>query len=100
MTHRSGKRSSQRNFEQMMGGAGTCSTCGKTRYLTKPAAKKAIRQMPSRTNRICAYPCGDFWHIGQPPKKLVTGEIRRSQVVPTKPREPFSWRAKDERKPS
>ena len=93
-----GKRPSQRDFEQLMGGAGTCSTCGKTRYLTKSDAKKAIRQMPSRANRLSAYACGNYWHTGRPPRGLVSGNQVRAEIGPAAMRTPHSWKSKDERK--
>lgn len=45
------------------GDAGRCSDCGKTRWGSRADAKKfAKRHHPG--DRIRAYQCGDFWHLG------------------------------------
>lgn len=91
---KSGKRPSQREFEQGHGAGGTCPSDGKSRYLDKAAAKRAIKRLPGKTGRMQAYRCGAFWHIGKVPSRLVTGEITRDEIGPTRPRAPFGYRPK------
>lgn len=98
MSTRQGKRASQREFEQGHGAGGTCPADGKSRYLTKAAAKRAIKRLPGKTSRLQAYACGDFWHVGRPPQSLVRGEISRDEIGPTRPREPFSFTPKGGKK--
>lgn len=91
MSRRDGKRSSQREYEQGHGAGGTCPDDGKSRYLDKAAAKRAIKRLPGKTARLNAYRCGDFWHIGRVPSQLAAGEISRDNIGPTRARTPFSW---------
>lgn len=89
-----GKRPSQREFEQGHGAGGTCPDDGKSRYLDKAAAKRAIRRLTGKGARMQAYRCGDFWHIGRVPTLLRQGLISRDEVGPTRPREPYGWTGK------
>lgn len=89
MSRREGKRPSQRAHEQMMGSAGACEPCGgKSRFLSKSAAKLCIRRMKGREGRLNAYRCpedGVFWHLGHPPKELTAGEVARAELKPRGP---------------
>lgn len=47
---------------------GRCETCGKVRYVSRKAAKKAASQIASQHRgrsgkKLRPYPCGDFWHL-------------------------------------
>lgn len=47
-------------------------TCGKTRYLTRRDAKKVARNLfPG--DHLTAYPCGDWWHFGHEPERVLHG---------------------------
>lgn len=85
MTRRSGKTASQRDFEQRNGGAGECTSCGKLRFLTKAAAKRAASQLPHRQGRLNAYRCGDFWHIGHLPRAIARGLATRDDLGRSRP---------------
>lgn len=56
--------------------------CGKVRFASKGAAKRAIRRMRGRVGKVRAYRCSEngWWHIGHPPGALVRGEISRADV--------------------
>src|SRR6266700_1900629 len=41
---------------------GRCAECGKTRYPSRAAARKAAR-MVSPGRRLRLYQCGDYWHM-------------------------------------
>lgn len=82
MTRRTqGKRAATRDFEQFVVGSGRCS-CGKLRFLTKAAAKKATRRIKSRSGRLHAYRCGEFWHVGHLPGGVKRGEVPRAAFEP------------------
>lgn len=83
MSH--GKRPSARDYAQQIGGGARCPNCGKVRFLTKAAAKRAIRRMRGRDGRMQAYRCGEFWHLGHPPRELIAGHIPRDQIKPRRP---------------
>lgn len=52
---------------------GTCPDCGKYRYPTRKAAKRAAQDLfPGDPQR--AYPCGEYWHHGHNPDWLKRGE--------------------------
>jgi uncharacterized OB-fold protein len=42
--------------------AGQCAECGKSRYPSRAAARKAAR-MVSPGRRLRVYQCGDYWHL-------------------------------------
>lgn len=42
---------------------GRCADCGKVRYETRAKARRAARTR-HRGNRMRAYPCGAYWHLG------------------------------------
>lgn len=47
-------------------------TCGKIRYSTRRDARKAARdQFPG--DHLTAYLCGDWWHFGHIPKRVLHG---------------------------
>lgn len=76
------KRASTRDWEQFTVGGARCSVCGKVRFRSKSEAKRYIRRMKGRDGRMQAYRCGDFWHIGHPPRALVAGDISRDEIKP------------------
>lgn len=94
MARREGKRASQREFEQQNGAAGTCPSDGKSRYLSKRAAKLAIRRLLRKDGHVSAYACGEFWHIGRTPPGVIEGIVSRAELGPTRPRNPYGWREK------
>lgn len=62
---------------------GTCPSCGKRRYVSKRAAKAVIRQYRDRMN---AYRCGEYWHVGHLPRPVITGDATRDDIRPIIPR--------------
>lgn len=66
-------------FELRISG-GTCATCGKRMFTSKPAAKLAIRRMKGRVGKIRAYRCGQRWHIGHTPSAVIRGDLPRDQI--------------------
>lgn len=80
---------------------GPCPTCGKLRWPSRAAAKKAARQMTGRVGgRLTAYRCGDYWHLGHPPSLLVRGVVGRDEVGPAIPRDPYGRTPTGERRPT
>lgn len=85
MSHKTqGKRTSQRDYDQRVMSGERC-PCGKVRFLTKAAAKKALRRMTGRDGRMHAYRCtregfADFWHLGHVPSDLKHGDATRADV--------------------
>lgn len=65
-------------------------TCDKVRYITKQAAKTAVRRLQRRDRRVGrlhAYRCdAGFWHIGHLPKDVSTGLITRDEIFAPLPR--------------
>lgn len=65
--------------------------CGKYRYFTRKAAKRAMRRLyPDRNNhgRLNAYECRietNVWHLGHLPEAVKRGDVGRDQII-TKPR--------------
>lgn len=52
---------------------GACAECGKQRYRSRTAARKAARRLyPGEALR--AYQCGEYWHIGHTPQWKLRGE--------------------------
>ncbi len=43
---------------------GPCVACGKQRYKSRRAARKASKDLHPDA-RMQAYQCGDYWHIGR-----------------------------------
>lgn len=67
----------------------TCPVCGKIAYLSRADARRAAKQLDAvgrREGRIRPYRCGDSWHLGHLPKRVVDGEISRDQLGPTRRR--------------
>ncbi len=44
---------------------GSCGACGKQRYQSRRAARKASKDLHPDTH-MQAYRCGSYWHIGRP----------------------------------
>jgi hypothetical protein len=74
-----------RSMDIAIGGGGSCSTCGKLRYLSRAAAKAAIRSFPGKPTHMRAYACGNYWHLGHLPKSVKKGRVPRSMVGPSSP---------------
>lgn len=51
---------------------GVCDEHGKRRYLSKYAAKTAIKRYHP-DGHMSAYRCGDYWHIGNMPPSVSRG---------------------------
>lgn len=66
----------------MIRAASECPTCGKREYVSKAAAKHAIRAMKGRVGRLNVYRCGNYWHIGHLPADVVMGRIARTDLTP------------------
>lgn len=61
------------------GSLGTCEVCGKRCYLTKQAARRArSRRFPGE--RMSVYRCGDFYHLGHLPGRVIAGDKPRSEI--------------------
>lgn len=61
---------------------GTC-PCGKLRYPSRRAAKDAARRMRGQGvagPHLNPYRCGDFWHLGNLPRAVVTGDVPRADI--------------------
>lgn len=56
---------------------GTCPSCGKRRYRTQSAAKKAAR-LDNSGLRMSAYPCAGYWHIGHMSRAARRVRLRRN----------------------
>lgn len=54
---------------------GRCPACGKRRYPSRTDARKAIRRAHPG-ERMQAYRCEGFWHIGHLPHGVRRGEAR------------------------
>jgi hypothetical protein len=63
---------------------GRCPRCGKRRYTSKRDAKAVIRQLRDRMN---AYRCGEYWHVGHLPKPVIAGDAGRDDIFPVTPRQ-------------
>lgn len=57
-----------------------CEECGKIRYLSKNAAKRAAKRMRGRRGALNAYRCGEFWHLGHLPEAVKRGAIPRWDI--------------------
>ncbi|VXB82499.1 hypothetical protein [Aeromicrobium sp. 9AM] len=64
---------------------GLCPTCGKHCYLTKQDAKAIRRRMP-HDEHLSVYRCGQYWHLGNLPKPVISGRIDRSKILPPRRR--------------
>lgn len=51
---------------------GICPECGKVRYLYRNHAKRVARLLYPG-DHLSAYQCGDYWHLGHPPRRVVRG---------------------------
>lgn len=67
---------------EIAGAVGTCESCGKDQYLSKQAAKSAIRQLRARQGRNHPYRCGDYWHHGHMPAVVKAGLLPRAELEP------------------
>lgn len=52
-------------------------TCGKRNFFTKAEAKRAARAFESRNGKLRPYRCGEAWHLGHLPARIVQGEVGR-----------------------
>jgi len=59
------------------GHIGSCPATGKRAYLTRRAAKRAIRDLDSSMHPYPCDHCG-FWHMGHLPKAVRSGRLTRS----------------------
>lgn len=58
-----------------------CTLCGKLRFRTRKAAKRALRRLQT-SDSMSAYPCGDYWHIGHTPWAVRRGVVSRHEWQP------------------
>lgn len=57
----------------------TCPTCGKRCYKTRAAAKRTRkRRFPGE--RMSVYLCGDLYHLGHLPSRVISGDKPRSDI--------------------
>lgn len=57
-----------------------CPQCGKVCYPSRKAAKNAQRKVfPG--NKMIAYSCGDYWHLGHANYLIRRGVISRNEVT-------------------
>lgn len=62
---------------------GQCPECGKKRYTSRKIARKALRQMNSGgydSSGMNEYRCGEYWHVGHLPRRVVRGRRGRDQI--------------------
>lgn len=57
----------------------TCPRCGKRRYPTRRVARRQARRLYPG-DRLSAYPCGTFWHVGHLPDSVKAGEETRDSL--------------------
>lgn len=62
------------------GNLGACPDCGKLRYTSRRGAKAASKVHPGQ--HLSAYPCGEYWHYGHPPRSVMRGYADRSTLRP------------------
>lgn len=62
----------KRNY---VGSVGLC-TCGKQRYPSRRTAKAAAR-LRHPGDRLAAYRCGPFWHVGHLSETVTRGFLAR-----------------------
>lgn len=60
---------------------GTCPTCGKQRYDSRKDARFIIRTVHAGASHLCAYLCGDYWHVGHIQYQVRRGAIPRSGMA-------------------
>jgi hypothetical protein len=54
--------------------------CGKKQYSTRKSAKRAAKKaFPAE--HLSAYPCGNGWHIGHLPGRVIAGDKDRNDIV-------------------
>lgn len=58
-----------------------CTTCGKVCYLSRKAAKKVLKKK-FHGEKMIAYQCGEYWHLGHEPYGIHRGFQRRADVRP------------------
>jgi len=54
---------------------GQCPACGKNMYRTRREARNSRKRNPRE--KINAYPCGDYWHVGHLPPNVRAGIVGR-----------------------
>lgn len=72
-----------------------CVGCGKYRFVSRSAAKRARRRM-SNPHGLNAYECPTepgWWHLGHLPAAVVRGERGRSDLTAPKQPKPLKRRA-------
>lgn len=47
-------------------------SCGKVRYGNRRDAKRAAKKFHPG-DHLSAYECGDYWHFGHPPRRIIQG---------------------------
>ena len=50
-----------------------CPDCGKRRYLTRKAAKAAMRRLSAGDPYVSVYRCGEYFHFGHQPYSVRRG---------------------------
>ena len=64
---------------KISGSLGTCMECGKRCYGSRSAAKRMLkRRFPGE--RMSVYKCGDFYHLGHLPGRVIAGDKARSDI--------------------
>lgn len=88
MPHRGAKRISHNNQRKeirvdTLTDHGRCPDCGKKRWPSRRAANRAAARLPGG-QRLSAYRCGDYWHLGHLPRPVTAGKIGRDALVATR----------------
>lgn len=55
---------------------GVCPDCGKKRWGSRKAAKDFAKQQYPY-DKLSAYQCGDWWHIGHLTPQVIAGDLPR-----------------------
>lgn len=77
---RRGSDTESKRHQRAVAGHGTrCPDCGKRRFNSRKAARKAARTIKPG-EQMGVYRCGDYWHFGHTPYVVARGVIDRREV--------------------
>ena len=65
-----------RPFEERAVPVATCEVCGKQGYRSRRKAKAAARALYPG-HHMSAYRCGQWWHVGHLPSRMIAGDHDR-----------------------
>lgn len=67
---------------------GDCPRCGKQRYKTRRQARH-VRRTRYPGERLSAYRCMGWWHLGRLPPEVVAGDLSRGELTASQERDPL-----------